>query len=405
MLSDKQQMCNLNTHFGLNVLFIVLVSFAVIILGEPNALVYTFMFGFAILLISGADRNIFYYKNIFVYLCIAFLVIIVGLRDFGIGYDTNVYIESYFYEARRIHTINDFLNIDRDLGFVFLAYVANLFGNDAQSLLLIVEFWICIFTFAAILEVNKKNNRIEWVTFLFLWLFTFLNLSMNLMRQYCAMSMLLLAFAYLLNGKYNKAIIMQVLAYFFHSSAVVFIPVFGIFYLSKWNNKKQRNIYTIVLLLLSLVMITQIFTLLPTLASFGFISESYAYRYGADSNFTSKNIFGVSIITIYILIYYLIYASNKKCILCEEEAYIAYTIHSLFFILRLLAFYIEYLARLSEYYFYVDILLVSIMLSSNRITNLLRCLIYICFIYYWYRSYILVPSAATYPFKSSILGI
>ena len=398
---------NKQSVFLTNIIFIVLTSFFVILTGEEKALVYTFIFGISTIIASFVDaseRNSF--KYFFpILICIIFLTTIIGLRDFGIGYDTNLYIDYYFENAKRIHNLNDFIKSEGDLGFTFLAYIAGLFSNDKQALLVVTEFWICLFTFLGIHEANKSNKKVDWSTFLMLWLFTFLNISMNLMRQYCAMSMLLLAYVLLDAGKWKKALIIQILSYFFHSSAIIFLPVFGVFYLSKLRNTRRRNMLSVIILIFTSYLITHIFILLPILASYSIISDVYSERYGANTNFGSVNIFGVAIIALYLLTYLLIYILSKKGVLSNEETYIANVIHTLFFILRFLAFYVEYLARLSEYYFYIDIFIIAVMLKSDKVPRILTYSIYICLIYLWYRSYILIPGAETYPFKSSILGI
>lgn len=390
-----------------NILYCILASVFVLAVGEIDALTYTIIFGMSIILISGADFNKYcsrsYYLSLFV--CIAFIGFIIGLRDFGVGTDTDVYIRSFFYEAQRIHDIDSFLDYSGDLGFLFLAFLASMFSDDAQSLLVIVELWICLFTFAAVHEINKNGKRAEWSTFLFFWLLTALNVSMNWMRQFCAIAMLMLAFAYLLNGKWKKAVIIQVVSFFFHSSSIVFAPVFFVYYLSKWENVKLRNIYTVGFLLFTLFLTSQVFVVLPLLARYGIISELYSDRYGADSKYEAVNVFGVSIITIYILIYALIYYSNKTNYLSNKDVYMAYTIHSMWIVLKLLALFVIYLARVSEYYFYLDILFIAIMLRNKKTPVWLKGGIYICFIYYWYRTCIVSNSGDTYPFESQILGI
>jgi len=53
-------------------------------------------------------------------------VIFSGCRDFGVGIDTNVYIESYFKTAADLQSIKAFWNVEGfDKGFLFLAYVSN----------------------------------------------------------------------------------------------------------------------------------------------------------------------------------------------------------------------------------------------------------------------------------------
>lgn len=78
-------------------------------------------------------------------------VIFSGCRDFGVGIDTNVYIESYFNASADLQSLKSSWSIEGfDKGFLLLAYVSNLFSDDAQSLLVVTSLFIhsCILLFS-----------------------------------------------------------------------------------------------------------------------------------------------------------------------------------------------------------------------------------------------------------------
>ena len=82
--------------------------------------------------------------------CLALIVVIntifVGLRNFGIGIDTLVYINDYFNVARYISVYKVFHNTgDMDVGFLFFSMIASWLSRDSQMLLVLTEFVIMRF--------------------------------------------------------------------------------------------------------------------------------------------------------------------------------------------------------------------------------------------------------------------
>lgn len=384
-------------------LCVILLSILAIMTGYIPSMIYIFVYIILMLLGIGFDKSINKSHKILV---IIFLTFFIGLRDFGIGTDTNVYIYDYFINAKYIDNITELINHDKgDKGFLLLAVIARIFGNDTQNLLLFTALFIYTFTLYSIKQFKYNNIKISLTIFLFLWCFTFLNDSMNAMRQFCAMSIVLCGFSYLLNRNWKVYVLLQFLAFFMHSSSVIALPLLGIYYFSSYPNKKKRNLITIIFLLCLLLSIGSIFTLLPLLANWGIISVTYADRYGAYSEFSSVNIFGPAFIAKTTIIYLLIYYNKKRNAINDKIAYLSYTIHSIAFILKLTAFFVIYLSRISLYYDYIDIYLLAIILTNNKAPRIYVYGLCICIVYLWFTSYIIGNSAETYPYESEILGI
>lgn len=384
---------------------IVLLSIIAMITGFTPAIGYIFVCFILMLLGVGFDKN----RSLTIYhriLIILFLTIFVGLRDFGIGTDTNVYIHDYFNSARYVGNFTELISSDKgDKGFLFMAVVARILGNNAQNLLFLTALFIHIFTFCSIKHFYSNNIRISFTIYIFLWCFTFLNDSMNAMRQFCAMSLVLCGFSYLLNRNWKAYSILQFIAFFLHSSSIIALPLFGIYCFSSYPDRRKRNMITAIFLICLLLAIGSIFTLLPILSNWGIISDIYADRYGAYSEFSSVNIFGPAFIAKSTIIYLLIYFNKKRGGLDDKTAYLSYTIHSIAIILRLTAFYVIYLSRISLYYDYIDVFLLAIILSNNKASKIYVYGICVCIIYLWFTSYIMGNAAETYPYKSGILSI
>ncbi len=369
---------------------------------------YIIVFAICILLAGIADK---FSKKPFIipiFLCLFIIVVtlFVGLRDFGIGTDTNVYIDSYFQLINYIHNYHDLFLYGEgyNWGFLFLAWIAHLFSNSSQSLLLITELFVLLFTIYGF-QILNKQQRVSYSAFIFLYLFSFINSSMNYMRQFCAMAILFTAFAYLMNGKWKQYIILQIISLFFHGSAIIFgfVPFF--YYLSTWKDTKKRYIILISIIILTSIIAISLPEYLKVFWKYGLISQVYADRYGVNTDYSGNNLFGMSAITIYILVYIAIYISHKKEIITNNEAFLAYTFHSLFIAIRLSSLAIVYLSRLSDYYYHIDIWFLALMISSKKFPTFLKVLICICILYYWYRAYVIGGDCETLPYSSHILGI
>lgn len=85
-------------------------------------------------------------------------VIFSGCRDFGVGIDTTVYIDSYFNAAQSLGSVKDFFEFDGDKGFLLLACLASSFSDESQSLLIVTEMFIQTFFYLALWQYKKVEN-------------------------------------------------------------------------------------------------------------------------------------------------------------------------------------------------------------------------------------------------------
>lgn len=386
--------------------FIVTISLILLVTGFSSALIYTGFFLICFFIGCFLDNAKSFLIKV---LCFCFLVLFCtlfsGFRDFGVGTDTNVYILSYYNESKAISSLGDFFNYDYgEKGFLGLTCCARFFYGNPQGVLILTAFVYSFFTFLAVAKLNEKGGRVCWSTFLFVWLFYFYNMSMNAMKQYCAMSILLIAFVYLLNHRWLKSLLLIVPASFFHSSSVLVLLIFLPYLFSFVSSKKIRRLLMALFMLASLFFVVFIFKFLPILNNIGLVSDKYLARYGSNIEYESANIFGPCFLVFWGSFLFLILITLKKKKISARLATVFIGVHMFCFIFRLAAFSVVYLARMSEYWFYFDFLILCILLKVGT-SKYIRFLLYLCIVYLWVKSYIWYPGAQTYPYISSILGI
>ena len=116
-------------------------------------------------------------------LIIFLLSLVIGLRDYGVGTDTLVYPEEYFKQAG-LYGLFEILetDLDIDIGYLFLAYIAVFVSDDSQTMLFITELFIITMTVIGVWRLKQLLNFHLSIYFL-LYCLVFLNPSMNYMRQ------------------------------------------------------------------------------------------------------------------------------------------------------------------------------------------------------------------------------
>lgn len=161
------------------------------------------------------------YDKYMVYFFVFILWFIGGFR-YNIGTDYCLYAQWY----------EDFSNIDlmdndvnREIGFLILIKILNMFGFDSQVMFLFFETIIILFAYKGFKFYLNDYNSVM----LALCLYTTLKLqasylgSLNMMRQSMAISIVFYASQYILIGKYFKYAIYLLIAMLFHKSIIIML--------------------------------------------------------------------------------------------------------------------------------------------------------------------------------------
>ena len=333
------------------------------------------------------------------------LSVVLGLRDYGVGTDTLIYPQDYFEKAQLL-SIWELFDVmqDYDIGYLILAFIANIFSDNQQSMLFVTEVFLISVTVFSIFRI-KRTLEFSYSVYFLLYCLVFLNPSLNYMRQTCSVSILLVGFSCLLENKWGKYFLAQIIAFFFHSSSLLFLVVPFFLFLYQTCSPKVRN--TVILLFFGsvIVAIISFYEYLQILSAIGVVSETYGDRYGETSKYSSENLYGVSYVSYIFLNYLLIWYSLKNKILSEQNQYLVLCLYTSSVIFFYTSTFVGFLSRLSIYFDYVVTIYLAVLLCSRLIPIYIRAALVVVQCYMWFRLYIIAESSETVPFTSEILGI
>ena len=154
------------------------------------------------------------------------IAVIAGGRAQTVGIDTEVYY-TYIDWAER-----DVLN-HVEIGFTFLAkHLFRLFGEIKW----VVFFFSALTVVFAFVRFWTLRENASYAFMVFFYLAFYLQLSMNVMRQFFAISIVFFATLFIEKKKYLIFAALSLLALLFHSSSIFAAVIFVIYY---WNGTKR----------------------------------------------------------------------------------------------------------------------------------------------------------------------
>lgn len=370
--------------------------------------IYIFTFAIVILLSTIAERSKTKKKTYWtsIGIIVLLLSLVAGLRDIGIGTDTTTYTEAYFFKAIGCKKTQDVILCDDpsiDKAYLLLNYIGSLFTHTTWIALFFTEIVISLGVYigASLFFKDKKGLTL----FTFLYLLIFYNQSLNYMRQMCAVSFVYIAAYCFFHRKWLIAALLMVIAYHFHSSAILGLLIPILYYICQIENNKKRNIFLAVALVGALFLYGNFYYYLGLFGNSGLINEAYADRYGTMSSYKGMVKFPKTDLLIMSFIYVFYYLAFRKKIVKNNFCTFAISVHSLYIIIYILANYIVFLYRMSFYFYIVDITCLVVVLTQLKNIRIFRYMFYALVIFSWYYSYVIKESCETYPYTSKILGI
>lgn len=353
------------------------------------------------------DRNEKIMSALFLMFLIAINTLFSGLRDFGVGIDSDVYIVPYFQRALSIENVKDFILCDGDKGFLLIAYVSTLISNEPQSLLLLIALFIHLFIYMALWQY-KKVFGVNLFVSTALFCIVFYCHTLNLMRQFCAIAILSYAFSLFVQSKKKSYFVLQVLACFFHSTSVffVFVPLF--WYISKLVNTQKRNIYLGIIIVVFLLLIPSYYYIVSLLGDFTVISNTYAERYGESSEFIiSKTSSGTGLGKIFQFVYpiaFVVWGIYKKCMNNKILVFIL-VLSIVSSVIQVLSYQVQFVDRIGFYFSFIMYVFLVKLFTSKKISGFIKILIFSIYIFNWMNMYVIGGGGNIYPYKSKILEI
>lgn len=218
---------------------------------------------------------------VFIVVALISLILVSGCR-YKVGTDYTTYLEIYVYNG------GDEINFQGgEVGFDILVKLLYRISTNPQLLF----FVTAVFTNIAMVWFIKKYS-VKFSLSMYLYITTFLYYNtMNGLRQYIASAILISGYKYILNGNFKKYFIFIAIAYLFHSSATIMIPIF---FIVRGKTYSKINAIVLIIFALAFVFYSRFVNVL-----FSFMGDSKYGYYGEIMGDTSN---GANVIRIIVWI-------------------------------------------------------------------------------------------------------
>lgn len=347
--------------------------------------------------------------------------ILAGLRDFTIGTDVQVYVKPIFECAKKSESFSEYLNMnvntikivsDFEIGFSLFVYVITKLFANLQILFFFIELLIVIPIYLGLTKIEKSEKSKIWLGMLVFYLM-FFNMSLNIMRQYISISIFFWGICCVLSNEKNKnlkCILSIIIAFFFHSSALLGLIIYLIYIVVNHKYKKTIKIfkYTIsinkilgfIIILIGICIIANTKVIINLLGDLGM--EYYSrYINGKVTLFMSAIIRILPIVCIF--------AISRKSFrnkYINAETYILIFIYSII-ILQLTTINV-FAARIALIFSIFNVVSFPRLCTSfcNKDSNIiLTTFLIIYLLLYWYYYYVYGGGSETIPYKFFYISV
>ena len=181
-------------------------------------LTYLLMFSFSMIMLFIAEKNKQNKKiNVCAYILAGLSFFIVSAIRYDVGTD---YLFRYAPDYIKIGQGGDVANLE--IGYKIIVWICLLITKDYAILFAVTSAIIIGLTFYTI----YKESPYPIISVLIYFLAGHFFYSLNLMRQFLAVSVLLFSYKYLIDKKYIKFITGVIIAFLLHSSSIIFVIAF-----------------------------------------------------------------------------------------------------------------------------------------------------------------------------------
>ena len=336
--------------------------------------------------------------------------ILAGIRATTVGSDTAGYVERSFYQVLSSTSLSSFLEISElEVGYnVFTYIIAKIFG-DVHWILFINQLIVCSIIYKMAYD---RRNQISMPMMMLVYFTVFYSMTLNIARQALAIAIIFYSVKYMENKKYIKTILLFLLAFQFHTSAIFALFLYIIIYINqkKINYKTRRIIIFIIVILLLLIIISYEPILYYMTYDLQIIPHKF-YNY-LNSHYANESM-DMSLIElafkgiwIFLSIIYIII--NKKNKEYKINSYLMFLIIDLFMLL--ISGKVSNAFRMGYYYGITAMLLtipaLTTIFKQDRFNKVISTLLIgMILIAYWFYSNILYVGAGIYPYASDIIPI
>lgn len=288
-------------------------------------LIYIFVFIISSLLLLLSEKmNNKVLRRTLIVVAIVIPSLLAGMRASSIGTDVKVYGKGFYLLAAKFDSMVQLMKyltitgLSSDIGFHILNFVLTRLFPSYHVGLFVYEALTLTFFYLGLARIKKHNNIPIYWQMLVLY-FTIYNLSLNIMRQMIAVSLVFFAFSYLIERKYKSYILLSIIASFIHSSAIISFAILVIFIIlnDERNEKRKIKIFqTAFLFVIIFVILLSLKYIVSILVQYGIVRQNYLNYFpgGKLSAKGSLSIFDLMIPVTFLAINILFYKRNTKLI-------------------------------------------------------------------------------------------
>ena len=354
-------------------------------------LIFLVAIHFSFLAEKHRHKNKFIVK-LFLGLTIVLLACVAGFRDITVGTDTADYPFYTFEGVKNTRTISDALfSVTSSIEplYVILAYSCrNWLGLEFNGFL-----FICHLIMYSGFWVGAYRMKITplWA-FSFLFLFLLYNTSVSMNRQYISLGITFLATSYLMEKRIYYFLILSVIAFFFHKTALFSLLLIPILYFDK-------RMYNWVAILISCGVYVLFFFIIDYISGVDLFSKYETYANGQYESFFSVSEF---VIRIAFIASFLYLRKDRKDLL----SFNVLTIFVCEFIVNLLQLKSRFAGRVALSFFMMYLIYIPYyVLQAVKYRRFFMLSLSSLVIFYWWYVYIFRDAGETANYSSSILGI
>lgn len=329
--------------------------------------------------------------------------VLAGIRDSSVGYDVELYLNRIFMIAEQSKSYFRYvvqmtvLYSNVGIGFSSLVYAAAHLFEDVHWTYFFVNLMpVCLFYIAI-----YRNNKIKHKSFVWLVLLLVIyNVSLNLLRQIIAVSIIYFGQEFVRKKKPIKYIVTCIVAFLFHDSAIIFIAFYFVYW---FIQAKGSNLRMLVGLILMIALIYAYAPVLNLIVNAGILDSRFVSSYSQGFHFGGA----INLYTLFCALFVLItdVATNMK-----NHEDLTMNFYTTIVCLNVLCFMIG--SATSEAYrigYYTFVFLPEALEYSTRKyksgpRRILQIILAGYAIYYWYVLIVVYKFAATIPFISDVIG-
>lgn len=344
--------------------------------------------------------------------------LLAGLRARNIGTDVRVYAEPIYTAAKNSDSFGEYLNFkfyqswkyvyvkEFEIGFTSVVYLVTKLFGQFSAVLTAIELLIIVPLYAGLRRLKKSYSySISFGVLTFL-LMNY-NVTLNMMRQWIAISIIIYGFSYLIENKKREYVWCIVIAFLFHTSAIMGLLILLIYNYTVNQNTHDNfrfrigsHIIThdveslIVVFFVGCIVMLSLSVILKILSVIG-LSKYLIYIRGQISFLPNQMILRMPLFVIFTCCY-----KNWK----EKDKNVPffYAMLTLDFLTSQLASITENSGRISTYFSAYCIVSLASITETYREASykriLIKAMLVIYLLIYWYYYFVVKGIHATVPF-------